>query len=189
MELRRLDPDHNRPAFSCGNPDLDDFYFVDSIDYANQLLSVTYAFFDEEKVVAFFSVSNDSIRKEDSHKKATDLAGKKIPPEKFHTSLPATKIGRLGITAENHSNGLGTIVLDYLKAWFVFGNKTGCRFLLIDAYNQPRVVAFYKKNGFRFLTKKDKDDRTRIMFYDLKLIANRVPKKVKNLGSGKSLRK
>ena len=64
MELKRLEPDDKRPAFCCGDPDLDEFYRVDSINGGRQLLSVTYAIMEDDKVVAFFSVSNDSINKE-----------------------------------------------------------------------------------------------------------------------------
>ena len=60
MELRRLDPDDPRPRFSCGDPELDEFYAVDSVVGGRQLLSVTYAFQDAHgAVAAFFCVSND----------------------------------------------------------------------------------------------------------------------------------
>ena len=30
-------------------------------------------------------------------------------------------------------------------------NKTGCRFIVVDAYNKENVLHFYEKNGFKFL--------------------------------------
>jgi len=56
----------------------------------------------------------------------------------------------------------------YLKALFTTDNRTGCRFLTIDAYNRKEVLRFYKKNEFDFLHDEDKEEPTRIMFYDLK---------------------
>jgi len=53
------------------------------------------------------------------------------------------------------------------KVWFVSNNKTGCRFLVVDAYNIPQVLNFYTKNGFSFMTSKDEKDPTRIMYFDL----------------------
>ncbi len=58
-------------------------------------------------------------------------------------------------------------VLDYLKMSFTTGNKTGCRFLIVDAYNNEKVTNFYHKNGFRYLTGEDVGDTTRIMYFDL----------------------
>jgi len=173
LELKRLDPKEPRPAFTCGNDDLDDFYRTDSVTYASQLLSVTYALFEEGEVAAFFSVSNDSIRSEDTPRGAFKRAGKEVPREKRHSSMPATKIGRLGVSKERRENGLGSFVLNYLKYWFVSGNKTGCRFLLVDAYNEADVIGFYQKNGFQFLTGLDEKEGTRIMYFDLMPIANK----------------
>ena len=53
---------------------------------------------------------------------------------------------------------------------FVFENKTGCRFLTVDAYLD--AIPFYVKNGFRFMNTDDDDPHTRLMFFDLmKLVA------------------
>ena len=46
-------------------------------------------------------------------------------------------------------------------------NKTGCRFITIDAYNYLNVTNFYSKNNFKFFTKSDEKDQTRAMYYDL----------------------
>jgi hypothetical protein len=34
-------------------------------------------------------------------------------------------------------------------AWFIdSGNKTGCRFVVVDAYNEERPIRYYQKCGF-----------------------------------------
>ena len=83
--------------------------------------------------------------------------------------MPAVKIGRLGVSAKIQSSGVGSSILDFVKAWFTEGNKTGCRFILVDALNNPRTIKFYKDNGFDFLifNGDDDDDKTRLMFFDL----------------------
>lgn len=48
---------------------------------------------------------------------------------------------------------------------FVFENKTGCRFLTVDAYLE--AIPFYEKNEFRFMNVEDHDPHTRLMYYDL----------------------
>jgi GNAT superfamily N-acetyltransferase len=166
LDLKRLEPDDARPAFSCGDSDLDEFYSKDSIEGCKQLLSVTYVFLKNERAAAFFSVLNDSIRKQDG-RSAFEKILRTLPQGKRYPSMPAVKIGRLGICKEFQGAGYGTSVLDFLKAWFTIGNKTGCRFLIVDAYNEKNVTKFYAKNGFRFLTGNDKSEKTRIMYFDL----------------------
>ena len=75
---------------------------------------------------------------------------------------------------------IGSDVLDFIKLWFIEPlNKTGCRFVIVDAYNTPSTMAFYEQNGFTtvFSTEQQEKDyrhitsetslNTRLMFYDL----------------------
>ena len=80
--------------------------------------------------------------------------------------MPAVKIGRLATRAALQSGGIGKDMLDYVKYWFTNGNKTGCKFVLVDAYNKPRIIKFYKDNGFDFLIRDEKEE-TRLMYFDL----------------------
>jgi GNAT superfamily N-acetyltransferase len=75
------------------------------------------------------------------------------------------KIGRLAICKEYKGNKIGTAILDYIKAWFVDNNRTGCKFITVDAYNQS--LKFYEKNEFKYLTEEDKNKDTRLMYFDL----------------------
>lgn len=47
-------------------------------------------------------------------------------------------------------------------------HHAACRFVIVDAYRS--ALLFYEKNDFRYLTTKDIDDDTRIMYFDLKAI-------------------
>lgn len=73
--------------------------------------------------------------------------------------------------------------MNFIKSWFVdSSNKTGCRYLIVDAYNSDIPLAFYKKNGFDYIfstEEQEKDYRkiiyneslkTRLKFFDLLLI-------------------
>lgn len=47
---------------------------------------------------------------------------------------------------------IGQQVLNYIKTWFTEeDNKTGCRFLVVDAYNKEKTLKFYERNKFKFL--------------------------------------
>lgn len=127
-------------------------------------MSVTYAVVDDnEKIAAFFSVSNDSLARTVVPKKVWKV----IPRPKRYKTWPATKIGRFGVCTEYQGTGLGSALLNFLKVWFTKQNKTGCRFLIVDAYNKEKVVNFYSKNGFETLPGEDGGD-TKLMFFDLK---------------------
>ncbi len=77
--------------------------------------------------------------------------------------------------------GIGSEMMDFIKDWFSDDdNKTGCRFLIVDAYNKEPVLNYYKHNGFSFLFSTEEQEiehsrmsdigeklRTRLMFFDL----------------------
>jgi len=75
------------------------------------------------------------------------------------------KIGRLSVDKSQKGKGIGTELLDYLKIWFVTDNKTGCRYITVDAYRNS--LNFYLKNGFQYLTDSDESQDTRLMYIDL----------------------
>jgi hypothetical protein len=55
-----------------------------------------------------------------------------------------------------------------IKKLFLTDNRTGCRLVTVDAYNDPEVLDFYLKNEFQFFSDKDKSKRQRSLFFDLK---------------------
>ncbi len=132
-------------------------------------MAVTYVWIENSKVAGFFSVSNDSIsRKVDGT--AYNRASRNVPNTKRFKTLPAVKIGRLAVHKDWQGKGLGSFLLNYIKYWFTNDNKTGCRFIVVDAMNVAETVSFYEKNEFKFLSSKDSDEKTRLMFFDLMTI-------------------
>lgn len=96
-------------------------------------------------------------------------------------SYPAVLIGRIGVNEDFQGFQVGSQLLDFVKAWFYHkDNKTGCRFIVVDAYNKQRVLSYYANNGFKFLFKTEEDEKlyyevdansdihTRLMYFDLK---------------------
>lgn len=156
--------------FDCGDADLNDFLFNDAKPYLFELYAVTYLYIFGDDTVAFFSVSNDSISFDEKTISRTDWNRfcRRIPYVKRRHDSPAVKIGRLGVNKQFHNTGIGFQLLTYIKIFFIDNNKTGCRFITLDAYNNPETLSFYKKNGFTFLTESDEADKTRSMYFDLK---------------------
>ena len=162
--------------FDCGDKDLNDFILNRASAFQKYLLAVNYAYVnsdDASKVYAYCSLANDKIATSD-FKDMTEFnrfrKKQGFPNEKRLKSYPAVKLCRLGVDISAKGQQIGTTVLDYIKWMFVTENKTGCRFLTVDAHLD--AIPFYEKNGFRFMNIEDNDPHTRLMYYDLMDIAN-----------------
>ena len=151
----------DRIVFDCEDEDLNDFFCKDAVTHQTHFLSKTYYCTDDNgEIVVMFSVCNDSIKLPEDRKKI-------FPKNKWFKSYSAVKLARLGVSSKFKRKGIGTQAIDFLKCLFVVGNKAGCRFLTVDAYNKEETLSFYKRNGFAHLTEKDKSKETRTMFLDL----------------------
>lgn len=161
----RITEDMNVNRFSCGDNDLDDFFHNEAVLYTRQLLGKTYAFVTNEppyRVVAMLTLANDSIKSTLIPNSSRNKLQRKIPYSKHTRSYPAVLIGRLGVSEHFQGKDLkvGSQVIDYLKYLFTREeNLTGCRFLVVDAYNEQRVLGFYEKNGFSFLYRTEELER------------------------------
>ena len=173
FRYRRLKPDDERKPFDCGDADLTDFFLTDSAGHARQLLSVTYALENDSETMAFFSVLNDRIQKEECDQNIFKRLAKMVPSNKRYGSYPAVKVGRLGVHKDHQRKNVGTDIMNYIKMYFVDERqKTGCRFITVDAYNNECTINFYRKNEFKFLTEKDEKSDHRAMYFDLMPISN-----------------
>lgn len=169
--LIRLSPDMNLAGFDCGDPDLNEFLLLDAKEYMAELLAVTYIVKDDRRFAAFFSLANDKLTcAPDSPEGRTgwNRLSRELPNKKRRKTYPAVKLGRLGVCSDYQRKGLGSRILDWMKISFITNNKTGCRFITVDAYNNPKTMSFYERNGFRFLTAADATSDTRQMYFDLK---------------------
>lgn len=142
--------------FSCGNDDLDEFFHKDYLPYEDELMGKSYCYGIKEndsfRIVAAFTVSNHSIRNRLLSSGAKKLLQENVSQEKRNIDFPAVLIGRIGVDVEFQDKHIGSELMDFIKAWFVDSdNKTGCRFILVDAYNNPATINYYKANGFRYL--------------------------------------
>lgn len=166
----RLTPDHVLKPFDCGDGDLNDFYLNSAKQHLDSLLAVTYLIENESETICFYSLLNDKISVEDVPQIEQRKWGFKLKGKtgKTYKSHPAMKIGRFAVTNDYRKSGVGTEVMNYIKYLFITNNRTGCRFITVDAYAQS--LGFYEKQGFKYMTSSDKDAEERHMFFDLKTI-------------------
>jgi GNAT superfamily N-acetyltransferase len=159
-------------GFSCLSPkdtdrDLDDFAQYDAERHYTDKIAVTYMFedlHDPEFLLAFATLQNDAIIA-----KSVDL------PElgDFYTyaAYPAVKIGRFGVRLDYQKRHIGSLFLGMLKDLMLDANRTGCRFITVDARrdknNNINVAPFYEKNGFHLLPCRGKTSHYIPMYFDL----------------------
>jgi hypothetical protein len=168
-QLIRLTDNYTIKPFDCGNTDLNEFLNNDAKNYQKELLTVTYILESDLETVAFFSLLNDKITFEieaNKNKSLWNRINRKVPNSKRSTKgYPAMKIVRLAVNINYKGNNIGTLILDYLKGLFIENNRTGCKFITLDAYKES--LDFYSKNEFKFLTIEDELEETRLMYFNL----------------------
>jgi hypothetical protein len=178
--------------FDCDNIDLNDFFAKDVLNYNSELLGKSYCFTLDEnpkQIVAAFTISNDSIKTHTLPNARKKKINKEIPREKQMRSYPAVLIGRLGVhknyrQIEGEEKTVGDQLMDFIKSWFIDkSNKTGCRFIIVDAYNDFKPLRFYKRNGFEELFSSENQEKeysnvpneiklaTRLMYFDLIILS------------------
>jgi len=165
--LTKLEDSSICESFDCADSDLNDYFHSDAALYRNELLTQTYCLHLSDLpslVLALLDFCNDAVHIE-QYRKVVE-----IDSRKQHRHLPAVKLTRFGVHRKFQSKNIGTHALNMAKRFFITDNRTGCRLLIVDAYNNPRVLNFYEKNGFKALidTDKDKAKPTRALYFDLK---------------------
>lgn len=168
---------------NCGDPDLDNFFTSEYEDYSKELFGNSYCFLsnnERTQIVCAFTLSNSCIFTGRLPNARRKKVGKEVPYVKRDLVYPAVLIGRLGIDKEYQAKGIGAELLDYIKQWICLShNKSACRYLIVDAYNNNKVLNYYQRNGFDFVFSSELQEmeyraiesenmiRTRLMYFDL----------------------
>jgi len=181
MRLVPLTPDYPLTAFDCGDDDLNKFLLDDAkpaqvIGFAASLveeLHISNTFIleaDDGRIAAFFCLLNDKVGKDEvigSHWKKVRA---RFPKGKQFRSYPSIKIGRFAVSLDFRGLNVGSTMMDMLiRTLRNERNTSAFRFITVDAYLS--AVSFYERNGFLHLTKKDEDEHTRLMYFDMMEIA------------------
>ncbi len=171
LRLIRLDAETQILPFDCNNEQLNGFLFDDAKNHLRELVATTFLLINQTDTVGYWCYQNDKITVGDINgnfekfiERIASCFGREIK-EKEYKSFPAVKIGRLGVSDKYKGNGIGSNIIAFTKELFVSNNRTGCRFITVDAFKES--VSFYERNGFKYMSSKDKRSDTRQMYYDL----------------------
>lgn len=175
-------------GFTCKDEDITEFFTQDYADYAYQLLGKSYCFvkLDTSEIVCAFTVANSSVKVDSLPSNLRNKLNRKIPNAKRRPQYPAVLVGQLAVSDLFSGHHVGDELLDFIKSWFIDPlNKTGCRYVIVDAVNHPKVFEYYQRNGFKFLFSSDEEEwtflhnkglepitpiepmKTRLMYFDL----------------------
>ena len=175
-------------GFTCKDEDITEFFTQDYADYAYQLLGKSYCFVkpDTSEIVCAFTVANSSVKVDSLPSNLRNKLNRKIPNAKRRPQYPAVLVGQLAVSDLFSGHHVGAELLDFIKSWFIDPlNKTGCRYVIVDAVNHPKVFEYYQRNGFKFLFSSDEEEwtflhnkgleqttpiepmKTRLMYFDL----------------------
>ena len=175
-------------GFTCKDEDITEFFTQDYADYAYQLLGKSYCFVkpDTSEIVCAFTVANSSVKVDSLPSNLRNTLNRKIPNAKRRPQYPAVLVGQLAVSDLFSGHHVGDELLDFIKSWFIDPlNKTGCRYVIVDAVNHPKVFEYYQRNGFKFLFSSDEEEwiflhnkgleqttpiepmKTRLMYFDL----------------------
>lgn len=175
-------------GFTCKDEDITEFFTQDYADYAYQLLGESYCFVkpDTSEIVCAFTVANSSVKVDSLPSNLRNKLNRKIPNAKRRPQYPAVLVGQLAVSDLFSGRHVGDELLDFIKSWFIDPlNKTGCRYVIVDAVNHPKVFEYYQRNGFKFLFSSDEEEwtflhnkgleqttpiepmKTRLMYFDL----------------------
>lgn len=175
-------------AFDCGRSEVNEFFRCEAQEYQDELFGRTYYLCNPDDwtdVAAGFTVANASIftkRLPNSRKKKI---GQEVHHEKGMINYPAVLLAQLGVDKRYRGNMIGNQIIDYVMNWFTEdSNKSGCRHIIVDAYDEPRLLDFYEKNGMKlFFSSKEQEMeyrswdvikdgplKTRLMFRDMILL-------------------
>ena len=170
MRLVRLTPNYELPGFDCGDGDLNKFLLDDAKPSLELRIANTFILEEDDgRIVAYFCLLNDKVSKDEIIGSRWKKIRSSFPKDKQFRSYPTIKIGRFAVSLDFRGRNVGTDLMDRIKSLLrEHSAYSAFRYITVDAYLS--AVPFYEKNGFIHLTKKDEDEHTSLMFFDMKTI-------------------
>ncbi|MCU0709596.1 MAG: GNAT family N-acetyltransferase [Pirellula sp.] len=143
--IGRLDKDHDRSVFDCGQPMLNEWLKDRAGQFDRRDLSRTFVAprSDEAIVLGYYAISTHRVVYD-----ALPAAESKGLPR---LDVPVVLIGRLAVDQSVQGQGLGALLLvDALRRSLQISEQVGIRALEVDALDNA-AKNFYLKFGFRSL--------------------------------------
>jgi GNAT superfamily N-acetyltransferase len=141
LRAEPLTSDFSVQGFDCEEPDLTN-YLTDGTAANEELAAFSRCYVvltDAEEFVGYFNVLADSIR----------LRGKERPDGIHYSTVPAVKLGRMGVDKSQKKKGVGYWILDYVVGLArELSDQIGVRYVTLDALRKENLPAWYANYGF-----------------------------------------
>jgi ribosomal protein S18 acetylase RimI-like enzyme len=143
LVIEPLGKQHDRTEFSCGQPELDDWFRQRaSQDDRRNVARVFVAIDDDLGVVGFYSLSSFTLALEN----LPDQVARKLPR---YDAIPAALIGRLARDERARGRGVGELLLaDAVRRILSASRSMAVFAIVVDAKDDP-ASSFYESFGFR----------------------------------------
>lgn len=134
---------HDRAAFHCGEPHLDDFLRTRAAKHQAQRVSRTFVLINEaapSRILGYYTLSNSHIARGD----LSEHEARKLPKH----PIPCVMLARLAIDRSAQGQRLGQhLLMDALTRCALVGQQSGVYALVVDAKNDA-ARRFYQRLGF-----------------------------------------
>jgi GNAT superfamily N-acetyltransferase len=141
-EIERLTRSHERAAFTCGKPALDDFLRSLVTQYEKRNLGRTYVAVraGDPRVLGYYTLASGAVPFQD----LPAPAARKLPKH----PVPVILLARLAVDQGVQGQGLGEALLfDALRRCLEISEGLGSHAVEVDAIDDA-AKAFYRKYGF-----------------------------------------
>lgn len=153
MLVEPLGKDHDRAAFSCGNPALDQYLKERARQDARRYVAAPFVLVlapGEKTILGYYTLSAFAIDLSD----LPPAAAKKLPS---YPKVPVTLLGRLAVDQQHAGQGLGEfLLLDALHRSLTQSSQIAAVAIVVDAVD-ANAVRFYKH--FNFMPFPDQPNR------------------------------
>jgi predicted GNAT family N-acyltransferase len=137
---------HDRAAFTCGKPSLDNYLRDRAVPDAEGLSTITFVLVDKdnaESIQGYYSLSSTSVE----FGIVPSSVVKKLRISK-HRVMSATIIGRLAVSATMQGRGVGErLLFDAIKRAWIAAQHVGSALIVVHALDDE-AERFYEKYGF-----------------------------------------
>lgn len=138
-----LGPEHDRSAFSCGEPALDDYLRRRATQDVRRGVARAFVAVDQATgaLAGYYTLSAASFSREH----LPEALAKRLP----HYPVPAAILGRLAVDQTHQGRGLGELLLaDAIKRVLRASEVLAVHAIVVDAKND-RAKGFYERYGVR----------------------------------------
>lgn len=136
--IELLTEKHDRSAFDCGEPSLNEYLQRFAWQNAELFLGRTYVLVapDQAQIKGYYTISSGSVARQ-------DLPEKRLP----RYPVPVVLLGRLAVDQNAQGQGFGEfLLLDALKRSAQLAQHLGIFAVVVDALNEP-AQSFYQRYG------------------------------------------